>query len=107
WITLKEAKEMAKFLEISAELFMSRYTRRLGGRLALLEDQKNYDCIFLEKKICKVYAARPKQCRTFPFWKDNLRSKETWEEAASQCEGIDHPNASLISLEKIEEVFKS
>lgn len=93
---------MAQFLKISPEEFVSRYTRRIGNRLSLLEDRKNYDCVFLQnKKECQVYSARPKQCRTFPWWKENLSSPEEWEETAKRCEGI-HANASLISIQEIQ-----
>jgi Fe-S-cluster containining protein len=46
-------------------------------------------CVFLAADgRCGVYAARPTQCRTFPFWSENL-VKRTWElEIAPGCEGV-------------------
>ena len=37
---------------------------------------------------CLIYAARPFQCRSFPFWFDNLRSVVRWREVARLCPGI-------------------
>ena len=91
WIEEEEIEEMAKFLNISVKEFKCKYTRFAHGRLALLEKKVSYDCIFLKDKKCLLYEARPRQCKQFPFWPHILKSKESWEEAKKECEGIDHP----------------
>lgn len=96
WVGDKEIDEMAAFLQITPLEFVEKYTRRIGTRLSLTEDQKTYDCAFLKENRCQIYGARPKQCRTFPWWSENLKSQEAWEEAAARCEGINHPDAPLI-----------
>jgi uncharacterized protein len=93
---------MALFLQISLKEFMRLYTRRVGQRYSLLESKKSYDCIFLKEKKCRVYGARPTQCRTYPFWPHILRSEASWEETAHTCEGIDS-DAPNVSFEAIEE----
>lgn len=40
------------------------------------------------KRSCAIYPARPLQCRTWPFWPENLRSKENWNRAGRRCHGI-------------------
>lgn len=100
WIDDKEIQEMADFLNISVEDFIKRYTRKKNGRIALLENSKTYDCVFLKDNKCRVYGARPHQCRAFPWWPENLKSPQAWAHAAKECEGI-HPDAPLISLEEI------
>jgi len=102
WIDEKEIAEMAKFLKISEEEFVKRYTRRIDSRLSLLEHPKTYDCVFLKEKKCGLYGSRPKQCRTFPWWPENLASKQAWAETAERCEGINHKDAPLITLGEIE-----
>ena len=47
------------------------------------------DCPFLRGGRCLVYTVRPVQCRTFPFWRENLRSLEHWERLREFCPGID------------------
>ncbi len=101
WIDEEEIEEMAAFLRIPRALFMRKYVRRVGSRHSLVEKKPHYDCIFLKENQCEVYGARPTQCRTFPFWPQNLSSKKAWEETAKQCEGI-HKEAELIPLKTIE-----
>jgi uncharacterized protein len=102
WLTLSEAEAMAEFLKIPVEEFMKKYTRQIGSRISLKEHPKTYDCVFLSGKKCQVYSVRPKQCRTFPFWPENLKSAEHWKETAARCEGIDQPDAPLVSLDDIQ-----
>jgi len=71
-----------------------------GGKLLTLKDKPNYDCIFWEDG-CKVYEARPVQCKTYPFWVKFLESREAWESAAEECPGIG--NGELRSVEFINE----
>jgi hypothetical protein len=103
WVKEDEILEMATFLNLSIEEFSKRYIRKAHGRFSLIEDPKTFDCVFLEnKKKCRLYGARPKQCRTFPWWPENLASKASWQETAKRCEGIDHPDAPLIPFTEIE-----
>lgn len=104
WVSPAEAEALAAHLQISVEEFIKKYTRRVGDRLSLTErkNQGNYDCVFLEGKRCTVYESRPKQCRTYPWWPENVSSKEEWEEEGVRCEGINLPDAPLISLQEIQ-----
>lgn len=106
WITQQEIEEMAEALQISVKEFIQLYTREIDGQLSLKEFPRTYDCIFLRDKKCLVYKARPKQCRTFPFWPENVKSKEAWEATAKRCEGINHEHAPLIPLSVIEKNLK-
>ena len=104
WVTENEIELIAQFLNISKEEVYAKHIRTLGDRLALTEQKpKNgqYDCTFLKGKQCDIYSVRPKQCKTFPWWTENLKSPEAWAEAAESCEGINHPDAPLISLGEI------
>jgi Fe-S-cluster containining protein len=102
WLSAAEIDAMVSHLQISKEEFMKRYTRSVFGRISLLESKLNFDCVFLKDKKCQIYSVRPKQCRTFPWWNENLESKEAWKETAQRCEGIDHPEAPVIPFEFIE-----
>lgn len=99
WVDEEEIALLSSELQISKEAFVSQYTRRIGDRLSLKEDPKNYDCIFLKERKCQVYSARPKQCRTYPWWPENLSSRKAWEREAERCEGINHPDAILYKIE--------
>jgi uncharacterized protein len=44
-------------------------------------------CIFYNNG-CKIYPARPRQCRTFPFWLKFLRNDTQWHALSKSCPGI-------------------
>jgi uncharacterized protein len=107
WVEEKEIEAMAEFLKISTEVFMKRYVRKVGAKYSLREDPRTFDCVFLKGKKCDVYGARPKQCRTYPWWKENLSTPAAWEEASKVCEGIDQRDARLYTLEEIQKTLDS
>jgi len=64
-------------------------TGRIGAfNRVSLKEKANLDCILWEHGGCSVYASRPLQCRSFPFWSANLASRATWDEQAASCPGI-------------------
>lgn len=105
-----EMQALADLLNLSLDDFTKRYVRKVGDRFSLKERPVShgkdlpidYDCVFLEGKRCTVYNARPTQCRTFPWWQDNLSTPQEWQETAQRCEGINHPDATLVPLEEIQ-----
>ncbi len=103
FVNLQEMEEISKFLNISLDEFTKKYIRKvLNNRFSLLENPKNFDCVFLKEKKCQIYPVRPTQCRTFPFWPKILSSKDNWEEAAKHCEGINPKEPHIIPYEEIE-----
>jgi Fe-S-cluster containining protein len=92
-----DLRVLAKHFRLSPEQFSQKYTRFVDGKLALLDKNSIGDCVFLKDKRCSVYEARPVQCKTFPWWTHNLETLEDWENAAKSCEGINHPEAPVIS----------
>lgn len=101
WVSESEIVQMAQYVKMSPQEFGRRYLRRVGNRFSLTETRPNYDCVFLEGKRCTVYPVRPTQCRTFPYWPENLQTPESWTETARRCEGI-HPEAPTVPLSEIE-----
>lgn len=99
WVTPREIEALAKRLRMSVDAFGRLYLRRIGGRSSLVE-RANHDCIFWEEgKGCTVYEERPEQCRTFPFWPENLESRAAWKKLA-WCRGTDE--GRLYTTEEIE-----
>ena len=102
WVSNEELERLAAHLQLSVDDTIERYCRRIGSRVSLKErrtPQEQYDCIFLRetklaggnvKKVCSVYAVRPLQCRTWPFWDGNLSSRKNWNAAGTRCHGINH-----------------
>ena len=67
-----------------------------------LKEFPNGDCVFFDgnTRRCTVYEARPRQCRTWPFWNSNLETPEDWKDVQQTCPGAGHGN--FFSLEEIE-----
>src|SRR3972149_1967768 len=101
WLTRTEIQSMAAALGCSAAIFERQFVRRVGVRKSLIE-RPNGDCIFFasDSRQCLVYEARPRQCRTFPFWNSHLKSAKTWEQLRANCPGCNR--GRLYSLKEIE-----
>ena len=82
-----------------------KYCSKTDGFIHLKELKKNNgNCIFLNEKKCTVYKSRPVQCRTWPFWNENMNAK-TWNNNISKnCPGIG--KGKLIKKDKILKFLK-
>jgi Fe-S-cluster containining protein len=107
WCTLDEVAAMAAELRMPQRDMLRRYTRRVGAKLTLIEEPQTRNCILLDRHRqddrlvgrCRVYQCRPRQCRTWPFWKSNLVSPQSWALAALRCPGMNW--GRLFSYEQI------
>lgn len=101
WVDEQEIERIADFLGQTVGEIRLFHTRLLGRRVSLRE-YANGDCTFFDPKTrkCSVYPIRPKQCRTWPFWKSNLESPRHWRDVQTTCPGAG--NGEFFSLEEIE-----
>ncbi len=105
--TEAEAEGIARRLGVTVEEFVAGYTKDSPAGRSLRETPSAFglDCVFLDRRtvpgkaICSIYEDRPAQCRTWPFWTSNLRSREHWNRAKRTCPGIDR--GKLIPPEQI------
>jgi Fe-S-cluster containining protein len=102
WVNKAEVEAIAKLVEMDVDYFEDNYTRKIGIRRSLKEFS-NGDCVFFdnESRKCEVYGARPRQCRTWPFWDSNLKSEQAWEQTCEFCPGSG--TGKLFQLEEIEQ----
>jgi Fe-S-cluster containining protein len=99
WVSGEEWERIAEHLGTDEEELARRCLRRVFGRLSLVE-LRNGDCVFYGEEGCKVYPVRPKQCRTFPFWPENVRSQRNWLDLGKECPGVGR--GELYAREEIE-----
>ena len=88
YLSDKDLSKLSKLFKISKFLFKKKYCSYTNNFLHLKEINKNGNCIFLKEKKCSVYSARPIQCRTWPFWNENLNPKKWNNEIMKFCPGI-------------------
>lgn len=101
WVNQEEIEGLAKLTGAQVDEFEKQYVRKVGIRKSLKEFP-NGDCVFFdnEKRSCNVYSARPRQCKTWPFWDSNLRTPESWKETCEHCPGSG--KGKLYQLDEIE-----
>ncbi len=101
WVNKEEIGTLAAEVGEELERFEELYVRKIGIRKSLKEFP-NGDCVFFDgdTRKCTVYGARPRQCRTWPFWDSNLKSPEAWESTCDVCPGSG--TGKLYQIEAIE-----
>ncbi|SFV74841.1 FIG00469387: hypothetical protein [hydrothermal vent metagenome] len=89
YVTKAEIQKIAQLLEMELQEFAMKYLFKKGYKYSLKEVryEDSYDCIFYDRKSngCRIYEARPTQCKTFPFW-DYYKSRI--DELKEECPGI-------------------
>ena len=88
YLTKNDLLRFSKYFKISTLLFKKKYCQYSDGYMHLKEVNKNGNCIFLKEKKCTIYNARPTQCRTWPFWKENMNAKNWSNNIKNFCPGI-------------------
>jgi hypothetical protein len=101
WVDADEIARIAAHRDESPEQFSGRFVRRVGNRYSLVE-RPGGDCIFWSREAgCTVYDARPAQCRTWPFWPENIADAESWGRTARACPGSGSEGGRLFTVEEI------
>jgi len=98
-----DVTKISKYLKISRDEFWKNYTTVEGKKIYLKDNPDKDDCIFLKDDKCSVYPVRPIQCRTFPFWPQNLKSEKRWNIISTECPGIGE--GKEFSRQDIEDSF--
>ena len=101
WVDAAEIEAIAAYLDKPLGEIRLLHTRPARGGTSLTE-HLNGDCTFLDPRTrrCQIYPVRPKQCRTWPFWRSNIATPEDWQRTCEVCPGSG--KGPLIPLETIE-----
>ncbi len=91
FLSEKDINRLTCFLKLKKEDFINKYCKTVSvgtfKRISIIEKSNN-DCWFWDDNGCKVYEARPLQCRSYPFWFSCLADLNTWNGEEEHCPGI-------------------
>ena len=89
YLSKKDIKKLSIGFKTTEQNFIKNYCQKTDGFIHLKELKKNKgNCIFLKDNKCTVYKSRPTQCRTWPFWPENMNNKTWNEDIAKNCPGV-------------------
>lgn len=105
WVypTKLEIQSIARRLGLSGFDFRREYLVTDAEGEVSLRIKANGDCVFWDQG-CTIYPVRPRQCRTYPFWPENLASPEAWATVEKTCHGAGQ--GRLYRLEEIRSVLR-
>ncbi len=89
YVTKAEIFAIAEVLTMDVNEFALKYLFKKGYKYSIKENKidDSYECVFYDRDSngCKIYNARPSQCKTFPFWE---YYKTRVDELKLECPGI-------------------
>lgn len=101
YLTLEDRRRLAAALGLPTREFTRRYCAKTDGLVHLRDEGP--DCRFLEEQRCGVYEARPTQCRTWPFWPENMNAR-AWTAIAAYCPGVG--KGQTVPAEEIRRILR-
>ncbi len=102
FVVHKDIPAMAGFFNMSADQFIEEKLAEIRHGLYTLDMPDEEPCVYLEDGGCSIYPARPLQCRTFPFWPENMASLKEWRKVVRLCPGIGR--GRMYSVDEITDI---
>jgi uncharacterized protein len=96
YLSEDDLKRAAALTGMSRRAFELRYVYRTRHLLRLRKPRAS-QCHFLLSDGCAIHAAKPTQCRAFPFWPELVGSRKAWRETARYCPGMGQ--GALVNIE--------
>ncbi len=102
----EEVAGLAELVELDLDAFRKLYTRRLRDGSVSLRETRLGACVFFHaERGCSVYERRPRQCRTWPFWRKGVETSQRWKTEAESCPGMNR--GALRSADEIDALSES
>ncbi len=86
YFSAADRRRMAAHLGIPTLRFTRTYCEKVDGWFRMKETGS--DCVFLKNNRCSAYEGRPTQCRTWPFWPENMNARSWQKNVAEFCPGV-------------------
>ena len=84
YLTPADVRSISAHLGLPRRQFLERYCEKVDGAVTIKTDSPA--CPFLQAdNRCAIYPVRPKQCASWPFWRENLADRAVWEEEVKAC----------------------
>ena len=103
YLDFKDILQAAEYLELTVSDFKSEFLKRQDD-LWLIEVEESRPCPFLVEHGCAIHKAKPAQCRSYPFWRENMETRNHWLLTAAFCPGINKEQE--VSHSSIEEFLQ-
>ncbi len=85
YVNPNEIQEISALLNVTENDFKYIYMK---DNHSLKSDATGKQCVFLKNNKCSIYASRPTQCRTYPFWPQHIIGESEWAAESTMCEGM-------------------
>ena len=85
----EDIQNAAEYLGISPAELKKTFLTRDDGKWVLEVTADGTPCSFLTDTGCGIHDRKPKQCQSYPFWRENMDSKSMWKLVGGFCPGID------------------
>jgi Fe-S-cluster containining protein len=106
YMNQKDVRQAAEFLNLSQKRFKSEFLKKQYD-MWYIEVEDDNPCPFLTFEGCAIHEAKPVQCKTYPFWRENMETPKHWELTASFCPGIGKGSELLANvIKKAFDLFK-
>ena len=100
----EDIRKAAAYLDFSIAEFKKTFLIRSDGEWVLEVGKNGTPCTFLTDQGCGIHKVKPKQCLSYPFWRENMDSKNMWKLVGGFCPGIDI--GPMIKIETIKTLLK-
>jgi Fe-S-cluster containining protein len=87
YLTAEDVARIAASLDLTPGQFKKKFCQE-GEDGLRLTTPRDKNCHFLQEDGCAIHPVKPVQCRTFPFWPENVRNKRAWKRVGQTCPGI-------------------
>jgi hypothetical protein len=85
FLTTEELFSLADYMQQDVDIVRDKWLATWQRRY-VLKSHPDGGCVFYDKDIgCAIYPVRPEQCRTYPYWSEDL---DWFEKERKMCEGI-------------------